>query len=155
MCETNYWRRLHILKLYSLQRRRERYLLFLLYRMIVGIQTPIGFHHGDIKFSERRNITITPILSRGNKGRKWVQTLKHAAFPAVAITTYNILPAALRTFHATPEVFKSKLDSWLATIPDEPDCTNQRSSAPSNSIVDQVTYQTHNTLNRSRLGSGL
>ena len=153
VCDTNYWNRLRLFKLYSLHRRRERFLLLLLYKMIAGDLDPIGFPKEAIKCSGRRNITITPVLSRGGKGRKWVQTLKHNAFPAVAIGTYNLLPAALRVLHANAAAFKSHLDAWLETVPDEPDCSNLRTSAPSNSIADQVRYHRSNPLTPFRRGS--
>ena len=38
ICQVNYWDRLKSLHLYSLQRRRDRYLILFIYKMVAGIQ---------------------------------------------------------------------------------------------------------------------
>ena len=140
LCQTPYWDRLKALHIYSLQRRRDRYLFILIYKMVAGLHAPVGFSQNDIRSSGRRNISITPVYSKGGRKRKWVQTLQHHSFAAQAIRLFNVLPPELRVIHASVDVFKSRLDGWLVTVPDEPDTPNRTTAAPSNSLVDQVTY---------------
>ena len=73
ICETGYWKRLKALKILSLQRRRERYLIMVLYKMISGEQKAIGFDRSDITYSDRRNLIIkTPT----RKGKSWLKSLR-------------------------------------------------------------------------------
>ena len=144
MCTVKYWQRLQRLEIYSLQRRRERYLLIILYKMVAGIQEPIGFTRGHICFSDRRNITITPVMLKTMRKRQWVQTLRYNAFAAMAIILYNLLPGELRLIFTSTDLFKTRLDAWLASVPDEPDCANLRTAAPSNKLEDQKNCQRRN-----------
>ena len=148
----NYWDRLKTLKIYSLQRRRDRFMILLIYKMVAGIQDPIGFKREDIRYSDRRNITVKPILSRERRKRKWVQTLRYKAFPATAISMYNVMPGELRTIYPSVNAFKGELDRWLETIPDEPDCSNLKTNAPSNRLLDQVEYIRRNLRGQTRQG---
>ena len=153
VCTTNYWERLNKLKIYSLQRRRDRYQILLLYKMIIGIHPCIGFNYSDIKYSERRNLTITPIHNKGK--RTWVKTLRGNFFATRAIQIYNYLPVNMRMLEdndlpSNLQVthFKTKLDKWLHTIPDEPTYADRHTAATSNSIYDQVMYIRHNAINK-------
>ena len=123
--------------------------------MIIGIHPCIGFKHSDIKYSERRNLTITPIHNKGK--RTWVKTLRGNFFATRAIQIYNYLPVNMRMLEdndvpSNLQVthFKTKLDKWLHTIPDEPTYSDRHTAATSNSIYDQVMYIRHNAINKYR-----
>ena len=54
---------------------------------------------------------------------------------------FNCLPRGIRDIvTGTPEMFKSSLDNWLSTIPDEPTIPGRQRAASSNSLLDQVQY---------------
>ena len=145
LCTTNYWERLKNLKIYSLQRRRERYMLLLIYKMIIGLNPCIGFNYRDIKYSDRRKLFITPICNK--RSRKWAQTLRNNTFAVKTTNLYNLLPENMREeeyIHPPTNnqvfQFKVKLDKWFETIPDEPTLHDRHTHAVSNSISDQVAY---------------
>ena len=55
---------------------------------------------------------------------------------------FNCIPKEIRdTVTGTPEMFKSKLDEWLATIPDQPTVPGRQRAAATNSLLDQVILQ--------------
>ena len=48
------------------------------------------------------------------------------------------MPKDLRDFSGTVEQFKTKLDSWLESIPDQPTVSGRQRAANTNSLIDQV-----------------
>ena len=52
---------------------------------------------------------------------------------------FNIIPRELRDMnHENVELFKSGLDRWLTTIPDEPSIPGRQRAAITNSLLDQI-----------------
>ena len=148
-----YWEQLKKLKLYSQERRRERYMIIYVWRILEG-QVP------NISDSERG--AIKPKLSQrlGDNeeqrlGRKCdipciktnctkqTQNLREASLCVRGQKLFNIMPKHLRDMKGcTKEVFKSALDKFLNTIPDEPHIQGyvQLRRAESNSLLDMVRF---------------
>ena len=110
---TNYWERLRLLGLYSLERRRERY-----FKIIQGItpnfQTP--------KFCVRvqnnpRRGRLCLIPSINTRSLASVLTLVEASFAIRGPQPYNSLPIDLRNYDGSAETFKRRLDKFLASVP--------------------------------------
>ena len=58
---------------------------------------------------------------------------------------FNIIPRGLRDLnHGTVEKFKSGLDAWLSTIPDEPSIPDRQRAALTNSLLDQTVLHNAN-----------
>ena len=73
-----------------------------------------------------------------------IQTLQTASFSRNGAKLFNILPKALRNLTGcTVHTFKTKLDTFLQDIPDEPPVPGYTHlcRAPSNSIPDQLTLK--------------
>jgi hypothetical protein len=52
---------------------------------------------------------------------------------------FNCIPRDLRdSSTGTPEQFKTKLDTWISTIPDQPTVPGRQRAAASNSLLEQV-----------------
>jgi hypothetical protein len=51
---------------------------------------------------------------------------------------FNLIPLELRGMAGTPDQFKSGLDKWLSSIPDQPTVSARQRAAQSNSLIDQV-----------------
>ena len=52
---------------------------------------------------------------------------------------FNIIPQELRdTTSGNVDNFQFGLDSWLATVPDQPPIPGRKRAAPSNSLLDQA-----------------
>jgi hypothetical protein len=112
---SNYWERLKQLNLYSLQRRRERYMIILIWKIYYNLipnDINIVFQH-----SGRRGITcIRPL---GSSKFSSVNTMKFHSFSSTASALFNTVPADIKsiTFLTT---FKTELDKFLHTFPDTP-----------------------------------
>ena len=75
------------------------------------------------------------------RSRAGVRTLKEASFPVEGSKTFNALPADVRNFEGSLEAFKSKLDRFLATVPDTPVLPHHHISAAGNSLLQQLAQQ--------------
>ena len=120
-CHTNYWDRLSDLRIYSLERRRERLIILYMYRFVIGLIR--------IQFFEI-------FLERGLKVRRKfkqaapanVKKMRQNSFFYRGAQLYNLLPEELRVHEGIDapnrkhvDSFKKKLDLFLMTIPDQPD----------------------------------
>ena len=111
----DYWQRLKKLKIQSLQRRRERYIIFLTWKIVNGLVTnDLGL---QFQYSNRRGITavIRPLVNSYSR----VQTLHDNSFAVLASKIWNVLPAEI-TIITTFSCFKQAVDNFLGEIPDKP-----------------------------------
>ena len=87
-----------------------------------------------------RVIQVSPL---NNSAPAPVRRAKESSLLVRGAQLFNCMPRSLRdTTVGTPDQFKAKLDEWLATIPDQPTIPGRQRAALSNSILDQVQYQT-------------
>ena len=116
MQDMNYWERLRDLNIISLQRRRERNIILLLWKMKNQI-IPNCF---KIEFRENKRAGgIKAILKPLSKIKGRVQTVYDASFPIVSAKLWNTLPGKLTLLQSLSS-FKSGLDNHLWSISDEP-----------------------------------
>ena len=111
----NYWQRLQKLKLYSLQRRRERFSIFCMWKIIYG--NDMNVLNFQFRHSERRGLTvlISPLQNYNSRA----QTLYDCSFAVVGPQLWNKLPAEI-TLISCFSSFKTKVDCFLSNIPDKP-----------------------------------
>ena len=136
----DYWQRLKKLKMLSQERRMERYRAIYVWKIIEGMVPNCGL---DVTDSDRRGREIAvPHF----KGTQRIQTLRERSFQVNGARIFNSLPKAIRNLRRLSVVdFKSKLDEYLQTLPDEPKLPsyipgvcNQITASPSNSIIDHA-----------------
>ena len=132
----NYWDRLKALKLYSLQRRRERYCIIHVWKMLNDL-TP-----NDINLSFRTNPRLGPVaeLPKLISKRQHINTLRDQSFSCLGPRLFNLLPRDLKNMSSLPH-FKSNLDQFLKLFPDTPP-TPGYIAANGNSLVDWVACGT-------------
>ena len=117
MYEHDYWQQLKILKLNSLERRRERYVAIYIWKLLEGLVPNFGIHEGQNKRKGR--YCIVPIVK--TKGSAKIQTLRFNSFGVRGPRIFNCLPQKLRDMSGCSlDTFKRALDNHLKTIPDEP-----------------------------------
>ena len=122
--EFTYWERLKGLRLMSLQRRRERYTLLHLFKIL----SDLAPNDLNIKFtsSDRRGIlAVVPSLSRTCKSK--IQSLYDSSFAVFAPRLWNSLPKRIRD-EETFEKFKAALTRHCLAFPDEPPISGISSS---------------------------
>ena len=122
ICSHDYVQRLKKLKLYSMQRRRERYIILYMVKIIYELVPNPGFVYS---YNDRTLLKVTP--KSASRGPSWVKKAIEASFFRQGPLLFNKLPRNMRDFHNTPTPdsktlarFKSKLDRHLATIADHP-----------------------------------
>ena len=151
---TDYWDHLEQFKLYSLQRRRERYAIIYTWKVIHNIYPDPGMHLNQISqdhkqhpnegihinIHQRNDITVH---HQSDKLPKW---LKDKSILETCCKLYNCLPLELRlsleqTVQPSVNGFKTCLDNWLSTIPDQPTIPTRQRPARTNSILHQKEYR--------------
>jgi len=112
----NYWQRLKALNLMSLQRRRERYMIIHMWKILHGKypnDLNIQFSHS----SRHGKKAVIPLLAKSTSQRN--QTLQETSFRVVGPRLWNIIPAHLHGIEE-PLLFKEKLTEFVKSFPDEP-----------------------------------
>ena len=140
----NYHQRLSKMKLYSLERRRERYMIISAWQQVEGItENILGLKARTIGRSRRIVSTVIPFGINGKRIKEKNRTLIHHSTARRMERLFNILPPDIRKITGkTTETFKKHIDKWLISIPDTPkiDDYGITVAAESNSIIDQVRY---------------
>lgn len=137
--DLNYWERLSALGLYSLQRRRERYAILYIWKIMRGlVSNDIG-----ISFYDQPRLGRLCTVDRVHpRALTRVKTLKTNAFATRGPTLFNALPITLRAkTDVSLETFKATLDRFLRTLPDEPPMPQYHSRSSTNSIVDWLAIR--------------
>ena len=142
MRELNYWERLESLDLYSLERRRERYAIIYIWKILNNL-VPNICTGGDavraVVHVRRGKLCAVPPIN--NRSRASVRTRKEQSFSVRGPKLFNVMPRELRNCEDGLGVFKGKLDRFLKKVPDKPSLPNYIQSAASNSLLDQLAQQ--------------
>ena len=121
MQSLSYWDQLQQLGLYSLERRRERYIATYVWKILEGIAPNISDDHGISaqKHPRRGRECRVPKVSTSAPSR--IQTIRFSSFAVKGPRIFNSLPKHLRNFTGgMVDNFKHRLDVYLQNIPDEP-----------------------------------
>lgn len=138
----NYWERLTDLKLYSIERRFERYLIIYAWKAADNhVISPEKFETTELNSrTGRKFITNFP----PNITKTSLTRLQNLPFNR-AKNLFNKLPKNIRNINNTSvDTFKNHLDNFLKHIPDEPNVPGYKKyqAADSNSIGDQLAHST-------------
>ena len=111
----DYWQRLKKLNLLSLQRRRERFIIFHMWKIVYcKITNDLNIH---FRFTDRRGITaLIPSIQRTNSK---AQTLYDNSFALIESRLWNFLPTHISVISCF-STFKIKVDNLLSQYPDKP-----------------------------------
>ena len=134
----DYWERLKSRKLYSQERRRDRYRIVFLWKVGQGL---VQGYKATFVTSPRqgRVAQLSPLC---NSAPASVRKAREASMLVRGAQLFNSMPRCLRDITTgTPEQFKAQLDEWLSMIPDQPSIPDRQRAASSNSLLDQVNYQ--------------
>ena len=141
----DYWDALDCLNMLSLQRRRERYQIIYVWKIMEDL-VPNPVIASDNDSSKLITFNVSPRRGRfcvlpniKSTAPVLVKNLRYNSFHMHSCRLFNLLPKDLRDLTGCDtEHFKIKLDIFLATLPDTPNLPSLRKfcSASSNSIID-------------------
>jgi hypothetical protein len=131
----DYWERLANLRMYSQERRRERYQIIFVWKLSQGL---VGGYSLPFQCSDRRGRTVlVPSMVSGSAAA--VKKARESSLQVKGARLYNLLPKDMRDMQGgTVDTFKTSLDSWLSQVPDQPTVVGRQRAAATNSLIDQV-----------------
>ena len=136
-----YQERLEKLDLYSLERRRERYFIIYIWKILEGLvpnitKNPILIYN-DRNSRRGRTCRIPPLVTRQGESL----TMRENSFTVRGPKLFNLAPKEVRNLTGVSlERWKRRVDAWLRTVPDEPSCPGTVCSreAQTNSLLHQA-----------------
>ena len=139
--DMDYAQRLKFLKMYSVQRRHERYKILYLYKIKEKMVPNISGTYGLQFYNSKRHGCMCRIPSYPLYHNKAV-VARNASFALTASRLWNILPKYIRDLSGLKLIaFKRRLDKTLILYPDEPRSSStgrytDSNGRVSNSLID-------------------
>ena len=151
-CGNDYWDCLKELKLYSFQRRRERYQIIYAWKIMENIVPnpnsllPSGITNGiTVNFNSRNGrFCVPPAVKRRQCSVKF-RNIRDSSFCFNAPKLFNTLPKDIRNIsNCSIDKFKLRLDNFLQSVPDFPHLPGlgKYSIATSNSLIHMIPCYT-------------
>ena len=132
--QLDYWGKLELLRLYSQERRRERYMVCFLWKLSRGL---ISGYNVKWQRSDRQGLYAVPTpLARGAPAA--VRRARERSLSVRGAKIFNLLPASLRNEEGDFDLFKNHLDIFLSGVPDQPTTAGLARAAATNSLLDQL-----------------
>ena len=132
----DYWDRLKLLNLYSQERRRERYQIIFLWKLANNL---VGGYSGVTFTNNPRRGVIANIPAINRLAPAAIRRAKESSLAVRGATIFNLLPRELRNITSNKvQSFKTKLDKFLATIPDQPTIQGRPRAAETNNLLHQL-----------------
>ena len=141
----NYWERLDELRLYSLQRRWERYRIIYVWKILENIVPNIASEEdgGLRKLHSARNGVTCRVPSIKTSLPKKLVALREGSLNYNGAKLFNALPKSIRDITDCPlNLFKKRLDGLLSSIVDQPRVIGYTGCAlaESNSLLTMISY---------------
>jgi hypothetical protein len=117
----DYWERLQVLNLYSLERRRERYMIIYTWKIVEKLVPNLESDPITIKNQQdhRRGRWLEIPTLKTRQGT--VSTIKEKSLAVRGPRLFNCLRKDIRNLTGiSPVKFKKELDKYLQTVFDEP-----------------------------------
>jgi hypothetical protein len=138
--ETNiYWKMLKIMRLYSIERRTERFKILYTWKVFEHLAPNYGIVMRE-SVSAGRLCDVSPLITGFPES---VKNIRLCSLQHVGPCLWNSLPAELRAVtQVNTDTFKHKLDQYLSFLPDTPwlkghipEARHPLSGLPSNSVI--------------------
>ena len=104
-----------MIRLYSLQRRRDRYTIIYVWKILESIVPNLNIPITCYSSIRRGRLCATSHVGIGHLG-----TLVYHSFRFRGIRLFNAMPKQIRGLSCSVSSFKYQLDKYLSTIPDTP-----------------------------------
>ena len=142
MSDLSYRERLQQLRLYSQERRRERYYIIFIWK--VAMKMTDGYSL-DFSTDENRRGRLCIIKPVHRNCPLKVQRARENSLAMKGAKIFNLLPCEIRNITASNvNTFKTQLDKFLSKIPDQPTLANEGRAAETNSLLHQLPLHSAN-----------
>ena len=142
----NYWERLEALNLYSLERRRERYIIIYIWKILNNHVPNIGI---TMRQSDCRGPTCN-VRAIETRALGSIKTKISASLLVKGCQLFNEMPPGIRRMAGVSVLsFKNALDKHLSAIPDQPKLPGYSLAAENNSLLKQIPARRYNMLSQS------
>ena len=132
----NYWEKLSCLRLYSQERRRERYMIIFVWKISQQMVSGYTIPFTTCCSRTGRKAVPAPVPQ---SARADVRQARAGTLAVRGVQLFNTMPASLRNSnHGDILMFKNHLDIYLQDIPDQPTIAGLGRGASSNSLLHQV-----------------
>ena len=132
----NYWGKLQHLRLYSQERRRERYQIIFIWKISQGL---VSGYHIPFNQNSRTGRWAVPAQLPRQGVPSTVKVAKESSLRVKGCQLFNLLPPVLRNAnHGDTIMFKNNLDHYLSCVPDQPTTQGLARAAQTNSLLHQV-----------------
>jgi hypothetical protein len=132
----SYWEKLRSLRLYSQERRRERYMIIFVWKISQQMVSGYTIPFTSCCSRTGRKAVPAPVPQ---SARAVVRQARAGTLAVRGAQLFNTMPASLRNSdHGDILMFKNHLDIHLQDIPDQPTIAGLERGASSNSLLHQV-----------------
>ena len=134
--ELNYRERLAFLRLYSQERRRDRYMVILIWKVAMGLTDGYSMRFKGENSRRGKECVVAEVV-RGSPA--CVRKARQNSLTVKGAQMFNLLPSNLRNFTSDNVThFKVRLDEFLKSIPDQPTIPEEGRVADSNCLLSQI-----------------
>ena len=135
--DLDYWDRLLALRQYSQERRRERYRIIFIWKVLQGLVEgyPIA------SYTSIRRGRLVEVSKFRSDAPSSVRKAREDSLSVHGARLFNLIPQHLRDMKTgSVDHFKLGLDAWLSAVPDQPTVQGRQRAARTNSLLDQAVY---------------
>merc|ERR1719319_802946 len=126
----NYRERLRILKMNSQERRRDRYAVIFIWKVAMGLVEGYPMEFTAATNRRGRECRVQNVVRNAPSP---VKKARENSLAVKGAKMFNLLPSHIRNITSEKvDVFKSSLDFFLKSVPDEPTIEGEGRSAPTN-----------------------
>ena len=136
--ELNYWDRLSALKMYSQERRMERYRIIYTWKILEGIAPNVGIK--SYTSTRQGRLCWVPLIKQCASGK--IRAIREGSLQIRGPQLFNSLPVNIRRqtgCYVTS--FKHKLDKYLQNIPDKPKIPGYTIETDTNSVTSMRSFR--------------
>ena len=131
-----YWDRLKALRVYSQERRRERYMAIFLWKVSQGMVRGYDMEFTGVDGRRGRSALPRQIVATSSS---LVKKARESSIGVKGAKIFNLLPVEVRNINSdNADLFKSELDLFLSNIPDQPTIAGNGRAAQTNSLLHQI-----------------
>jgi hypothetical protein len=131
-----YWDKLSVLRLYSQERRRERYMIIFVWK--ISQELVSGYTLPFTSSSNRTGRKVVP-AAVPQSAAPAVRQARAGTLAVRGAQLFNAMPVSIRNSdHGDVLMFKNHLDIYLQNIPDQPTVAGLVRGAQTNSLLHQV-----------------